>query len=810
MRARSTRSLLLVTSLTTLWSLGTLAARAQTAGGTEQPAPTAETTTPRGIEEIVVTAERREQSIQDIGVSISAFSAEDLESQNIQDIHDLQLKVPGLVATGGLPQLTLRGIGNDIVGPGVDPGFALHTNGVYATQLATALLDFYDLERVEVISGPQGTLGGRNTTGGSMYLYTQKPTDRWELSGDAEVDSYGKVRTRVTGNVPLGEKFGMRIVGAWESASKPYDADGLDQSFASNALGAGPSVRLSLQWRPTESLTFDLIGSYSVDSSQGGMIRYLGDYPSYPAGQSPLFFGSPDYTGASSNPDDALELRQNERQDQKYEVAWGQLMAEWDLGPIVASSNSHYAFWDYGIKRDQDSSDLDIEHLELYDTHKSFTQEITFKSDYESRFQWLIGGNFQTDDAPETLLPVRNNQVNAAAASFVILNALTFTPATICGDGTEDCVFTELPSDYDYFDLVGDTQTDTAGAFFDATLDLTERVTLHGGVRYSYTRRQFHDTSRFDVFAEAYDVVNDNLCETLIAVPLPQAVCFFVLVTSPSGGFLTPANTAFLLPLRGDRTFESLNMEEITFDKTWNSVTGNIRVEYKPTDETLLYASFAKGERAGGFNWLEGFAAQRGFNPEENLAYEIGAKGTFWNELLLTASAFYYDYTNKFTTQTVNNTTLTENAGDADVRGVEVQFLWAATDELRFNGNIGWLRARYRSDFFSQDKSLSSDNPTGFDPTGIVGDRHGAGPGAQGAVAENINGNPLNRAPDWSINVGAEYTLELGSFGFVTPRLDFSWRDEVYHRQFKNSLDRQGAYTKTDLAVRWDQGEDGL
>jgi iron complex outermembrane receptor protein len=291
-----------------------------------------------------------------------------------------------LVATGGLPQLTLRGIGSDIVGPGIDPGFSLHTNGIYATQLAVALLDFYDVERVEVLSGPQGTLGGRNTTGGGMYIYTQRPTEKYEFQGDVEVGSYGKFRTRVIGNVPLGETLGMRVVAAWETAAKPYDYDGADQSLAINPLGAGASLRLSFQWRPSDALTIDLIGSYTNDDSQGGGLKYFGDYPVYPAGQHPLFGGSPNYNAASPNPS-GMHVNQSYRQHQYYEVAWGQLMAEWDLGKVIATSNTHFAFWDYGIDRDNDSSDAPVEDLGLYDEHKAITQEITFKSNYESRLQ---------------------------------------------------------------------------------------------------------------------------------------------------------------------------------------------------------------------------------------------------------------------------------------------------------------------------------------------------------------------------------------------------------------------------------------
>ena len=765
------------------------------------------------IEEIIVTAERREQAVQDLGVSISAFSAEDLEGQNIQDIHDLQLRVPALVATGGLPQITLRGIGNDIVGPGVDPGFALHTNGIYATQLATALLDFYDLERVEVLPGPQGTLGGRNTTGGGIYIHTKRPVEGWEAKGDIEAGSYGKVRTRVTLNAPIGETLGVRLVGAYESPGRPYDADGLDQKLASNALGAGGSTRLSFRWQPSDSLTFDLIGSYSRDGSQGGAVRYVGDYPAYPVGQSPLFGGSPNYTTATPNPSSARHLNQNRRQDQQYEVAWGQAITELQLGPIVAKSNSHYAFWDYAIDRDQDASDVDAERLVLLDTHKSVTQELTFQSDYESRLQWLVGTNWQRDRAPSTRVPVWNFQQQAAAGNFIILDAAKLqsfdaSPADICQGGS--CFFSPLPADYAAVELDADTTTEAVGVFVNAWLDITDWFQLIGGVRWSQTQRDFDDASRFDVFAEVLDVV-------------PQAT-FNLIRNIFYGGPAGPMNinnTAIMLPLRGNRILQGIDLNaDFDFDdpgelapnagipdteRTWESVTGNIRAEFRPTDTSLLYAGFAIGERPGGFNFVEGYTGMPGFDAEKIKAYEIGAKTTIADELLFNVAGFFYDYDNKFITQVVNNVASTENGKKAEVFGVEVQGLWVPTERLRVNAAIGWLSAEYASDFFSEDNSLGPDNPTGFDPAGLPGRRHGVGPGGLPRMAENLNGNPLNRSPDWTVSVGAEYEIDLGANGLIKPRLDFAWRDEVYHRQYKNPLDRQAAYTKTDLSVHWER-----
>ena len=192
---RSTR-LSICAALLVAWPIA-----AQEPAPAPAPAPTvppAPATTPGGapIEEIIVTAERREQNLQDVAQTVSAFRAEDLEAANIQDAYDLQLKVPGLVATGGLPAITLRGLGQDtdVLGPGIDPGFQLHVNDIYVAQLAIALLAFNDLEDISVLPGPQGTGFGRNSTGGSMNIRTHRPVvDEWEF-GDFDYSSYENIR----------------------------------------------------------------------------------------------------------------------------------------------------------------------------------------------------------------------------------------------------------------------------------------------------------------------------------------------------------------------------------------------------------------------------------------------------------------------------------------------------------------------------------------------------------------------------------------------------------------------------------------
>jgi len=758
------------------------------------------------IEEIIITAERRAIDAQELGVSVSAFTEESLEARNIQEIHDLQFQIPSFVATSGFSQITVRGVGTDINAPSSDPGFGTHVDGVYLTPGA-ALLDYFDIERIEVLPGPQGSLGGRHTTGGSIYIWTNRPVPEWQFSGEAEVASYQKFRARTVVNGPLGETLAARIAAIYESPAYPLLAKPIGQRAAMNDLDGGTSLRASLRFTPTETLVVDLIGWRTYNSSQGGAWRYLGDYPAYPVGQSPLFFNStPDYTNATPNPSGALDIRQDRRTRDQTNRAWAlQLSAEWELGPVVAKATSHYLDGHFSTDFDSDSSDLDIERSWFDIWLDTFTQELTLASNTDGRFQWLVGGMWQSERPAKWKALLRDSQRNAAAANYTILDVFTFAPATQCGPvGTDSCVFSALPAGFLTYDVDATVRTDVAGAFAHAWIDLTERVRLAGGVRYNRTERDLRDVSLVNVFNESLDIIDDNFCAAVIGSSLPAAACFDALLGAPTGGSLTPGNTAFLVPVRGDRDLFSGNTAPVSLDKTWESVTGNARIELTPREDVLVYASFATGSRAGGFNLVEGWAGHGGFAPETNRAYELGVKSTLREQLRLNAAVYWYDYQNKFTVGLVRGFDLTTNSAEAEIMGAELQLEWAASEALRLRGSVGWLSAEYASGFLARDGSLGPDNPTGFDPAAETGRQHGVS-----RASEDIDGNPLSRSPEWTLSLGGDYRIELGERGALTARLDFAWRDEINYRQFDNPLDRQRAFTRTDLSLRWEQGEDG-
>jgi iron complex outermembrane receptor protein len=573
-----------------------------------------------------------------------------------------------------------------------------------------------------------------------------------------------------------------------EIPSNYYDLSGQNgnkQHLTNNALSGGHFVRGSLRWTPSDDLTTDLIFSYSIDRDDGGTPRPLGPYPTFnaAAGQSTIFFGGVNPTGASPNPDDPNEISANREQFQKYKTFWGQAIVEWDVASHIVKLNANYQYWDYAIDRDQDFTDLDAQRLVLLDKHKTWSGEATIRSDYEdSIFSWLFGANYQDDSAPKTQVPIWHYQAQAELANFAVFDVLTFTTTTpnttpICGG---PCVFTPGDPDHPYIFFDGDTDTKTAGVFADGGIDITEQLRFQAGVRYSWTERIMRDKGWLDILLEPLDLGVDTA--TFNAAILP----FLQFQVGPSASI---SNTAFQLRINGTRK-----------EKTWDSVTGRARLEWRPADDQLFYAGYSRGERHGGFNWFQ--AAP--FDSETINAYELGAKNSLLDgRLLVNSTFFYYDFENRFITEVQNNVTTTVNAPAASIYGIELQTIWAVTDQLTLTANAGWLHTEITEDFLSQDNTTSASNPNNFCPGNPAGGRHGPGPTCTGAPLQNLKGNVLPRSPKFNLSASAEYRFEMAS-GVLTPRLDFAYRGAVYYRQYENPLDRQAGYTRTDVRVRYD------
>ena len=267
----------------------------------QEVAPDAGTLKARALEEIIVSGERRRENLQKGPAAISAFSADELANRGITSFNALQYAVPSLFSgDGGLTRITLRGVGSEIVGPGVDPGFAVYFNGVYSARETTGLFSYFDIQQVEVLRGPQGMLGGRSSTGGSVNVTTARPGPDFSGELDLEYGRFDHTLLRGYVNVPLvDDKLSSRIAFLRQSQDGSMEINGPGNHQRLNDIDT-TSVRASLRWEPSDDLTFDLIGSYFHTAGNGPGIKFSGPYFSPPSLFRGLGFGfGLDYEGTA-------------------------------------------------------------------------------------------------------------------------------------------------------------------------------------------------------------------------------------------------------------------------------------------------------------------------------------------------------------------------------------------------------------------------------------------------------------------------------------------------------------------------------
>ncbi len=336
-------------------------------------------------ETIVVTAQKREQQIQDVPASVQAFDGAALARAGISNLDDLQFLTPGLSITPfqSESQLFIRGIGNNVNAPGLDPSNAVHLNGVYLSRPSLALLDFHDIERVEVLKGPQGTLYGRNATGGAVNIITARPSDDPDYRLTAGVGNLGARRVEAMANLPVGPGA-IRLSGLYSA----------DDGYTNNIVDDRKldfTDTLALRGRAR----FELGGGFSVE---GGLDWTRDDgNVGLPLRNNPDL-GGPylDLPGNATGPRDySLDGDTDGRQEAL--VADLQLVFEGEA--ITVRAISGYLDFRIGQNVDTDGTSLPLEQLRQQTDTRMFTQEVQLLGQVGQQVDWIVGGFFLTEQS---------------------------------------------------------------------------------------------------------------------------------------------------------------------------------------------------------------------------------------------------------------------------------------------------------------------------------------------------------------------------------------------------------------------------
>ena len=545
-----------------------------------------------GIEEMIVESRRREESLQDAPVSVSAFTQEDLKLKQVRSTDRLGEITPNLTFDSHAPssgsnsssQIFIRGIGQTDFTAVTDPGVGLYVDGVYYARSIGGALDFLQLERVEVLRGPQGTLFGRNTIGGAILLQTLRPDD--ELGGDVElqVGSDSMINGTANINVPMTENLSS----IFSIASRNRDGY-VDRVFDGQDLGDDSVIagRAAFLWNPADNLEFYLTGDYTRERENGSPAVSLGlneqqtfaylanvfDIPGCPLTPPP----GPPGPGRDtmSNPACANDTR---RKSETQSEATGQVTSEldywglaltfeWDFtDSLTLKSITAYRDLDSFSARDGDAIEHRIFHTQDPFEQQQFSQEFQLQGNsFEDALNWMVGFFYFEEDADNP-------------------NPVQF-PETGLG---------ELVSG-------GQVDNDNYALFGQATWDVNEHWSLTAGLRYTDETKRF---SPYSFVPEGGFYVKGP--------PGSPGERYFDCPTGMEPTCTTPGVPGRLFT-PGDRLIPAGDYER-SFDDT----TGMANVAYHFTDDMMLYVNYSEGFKSGGFDqrYNSPFPGPTSFEPE--------------------------------------------------------------------------------------------------------------------------------------------------------------------------------------------------
>jgi iron complex outermembrane receptor protein len=609
-----------------------------------------------GRGEIVVTARRRSESVQNVPMSLNAFGEDNLRALGVNEGRDVGKLVPGLVWKGAgastRNNVFVRGVGNASVAYSSSPAVAIYLDDTYLNAQSMHGFASFDIDRVEVLKGPQGTLYGRNTTGGAIKFVTKKPKVGAPASGDVDVDigNFSYIKAEAGISLPLGDIAALRISGV------SINRGGMYRDYLSGGRLVDKdvqAVRAQLAIEPTPELSILLSGSYGRSRSDNVRYKRI-DYidASKPAGFDPDTF-APFYSICANpmagtgpgctnfpilygidNPEsnhDAYALQSNVRRGKPPEhntVYGGSANIDYDLGKMTLSSVTSY-FHDSL----QDPSDVDgsVENLaSIRDTARlhQVSQELRLASNDGSRFKWVLGGFYFRE------------RLNASA------------PVTISADTPDlgpfglGAVYTQI--------------TQSKAIFAEGTYSVLPKLDLTVGLRYSNDKK--------NMTFEYYNFMPDGR----------PFIDYQDLVTDSSLGY-TPI---FSVP----RTTDSSN-----------SLSGRFSLSYKFTPEIMLYASYNRGYKGAEFNVGADHPETATFaKPETVNAYEVGLKSELFDRVVrFNIAGYYYDYKNKQETLFDAGVQRVANA-QARVWGFDADLTITPVDGLTLGGTFAYLNSKYR------------------------------------------------------------------------------------------------------------------
>jgi len=918
---------------------------------------------------IIVTAQRQAQSLQEVPIAVSAFSGEMLEKQQIKNASDLQLTLPNVTFTKGNftgSSFTIRGVGDLCVGITCDSATSINLDGtpLLGTRLFEA--EYFDMERIEVLRGPQGTLFGRNATSGVVNFIPNRPDLKgFGASAEVEYGNFETMKAKGMVNFALTDTIGVRFAGAY------LKRDGYTKNvFDGNRHDDRDlySIRGSLRWEPTDTTTIDLFASYFREDDNRARIQkqlcqpdptgVLGclnnrrDFGTLNANSTfvgvltsaeflrvagiPAAFAlgslyGPDAYRNNVNPRDVRKVNTDFTpeyfaDEEQYQARINQELGAFNLqltgfyhrtgidsrqdynlsvqdrtlftpglstlaaaaagqipglpasffaplaaaiipngpnGPLCTSETEETGTGAFGGFKlcSATPQDFDRSNSEASD----YSGEAILTSDFDGPFNFLLGGIYVNAHLTTNSYYVNSFGIDYLTGLLGSFNALGRAGlAAIPGAMPPPPGFLGTP----YFrNTTDDFRLKSYGIFGEAYYEFNDALKLTLGLRYNNDKKSvsarstlasflvpYGSTDAFaSPFVNGFAVTGAPLASRLAPFDADPATACTITSTTTSGR-LTPAN------LSGCELFQNRKV-------SFSEYTGRAVVDWKISDDNLLYASYSRGYKSGGINppLQPVFAVQEAFAPEFIDAFEVGSKNVFANgKFIFNLTGFYYKYKALQLSRIVARTSVNDNV-DADIYGLEAEAIIRPIPEFTINIGASYLNTKVSQDKFlgnprdpgggRADAVIIKDITNGSNcavvpttpgnaagtnafvgavnaslglraPTPFPSDSGIASTGAFGicsvlaangganftvenaGVPVNIRGNKLPQAPNYKWSVGAQYEVEMANDWTITPRADLTYTGDSFGNIFNGRINKIEGYAQANAQIQLDGPDD--
>jgi iron complex outermembrane receptor protein len=700
------------------------------------------------LEEVVVTAERRAQSIQDVPLSVAALAGSDIEVGKISGLNDIAFRTPGLTYNQfsiGEPRIYIRGIGNSSDSAGSDPAVGVFLDEVYIGRTGGVGFDLFDLERVEILRGPQGTLYGKNTNGGAINIVTSRPSQESEvrLRVSAGTDELRHFQALATGG--LSERIAGKLVYSFR------DRDGYGRNVISpgeintagnfsnspligGSIGAGNagekmddaravSARGQLMFEITEDVDLLLSADYAKDETNGPC-RHIQNVDSAIAGLAPFWRIGMSKRYMADDRNCASQFDTSQERTVEGLMARLEVDLEWStLTSITAWRASEYDWVD-------DLTGIPLNDLDApspagvplppgfftapgnvvngaEEDASQFSQEFRLAGDSD-RFNWLAGAFFMEEDVER-------------AEEFYTQYSTPLQGLGLAAVG--DVLFTQ------------DNTTTSYALYGQVDWNLTDQLTLTYGVRWAEDEKE--------ITQNAIDLLG----------------------TAPSG-------VPLILP-----SFPA----PVSAEDSWSEITHKLSLAWRPSDDLMFYATYAEGFKSGAFQSqtnLPGVAGEP-VDPEIVENIELGMKSSWWNRRLQFNLSYYdmsYDDLQVF--ELNSRFLLVLLNAQAESRGVEASIDVVPVENFTLSASYNWSDATFE-EFI---------NANGLD----------------------LSDRDLPFAPDGALTATANYRVPLDGGSALDFGLSYSWKDEYYTGPQNRPVERQGSVELIDASVSWTSADGSL